>query len=129
MRKIAIAVATLGLGAGLIAVSPAATAATSADARVLAGSITLYEHDDFGGRKASFSATDCNLANNYWGTGANRVIMNDQTSSMSNGRDSSVWLWQGAGKTGESYRAAANSADADLGNNPIGDNSVSCVEF
>ncbi|MFF3380858.1 peptidase inhibitor family I36 protein [Streptomyces sp. NPDC002680] len=127
MRKIAIAVATLGLGAGLIAVSPAATAAPSADRQVRAGSITLFEHDDFGGRKAAFSATDCNLANNNWaGTSVN---MNDETSSMSNGRDSSVWLWQGAGKTGEHYRAAANSADADLSNNDVGDNSVSCVEF
>lgn len=127
MRKIAIAVATLGLGAGLIAASPAATAATTSDFSVRAGAITLFEHDDFGGRKASFSATDCNLANNNWaGTSVN---MNNQASSMSNGRDSSVWLWDGAGRTGDVYRAAASSADADLGNNPIGDNAVSCVEF
>ncbi|EMF50987.1 MULTISPECIES: peptidase inhibitor family I36 protein [Streptomyces] len=129
MRKIAIAVATLGLGAGLIAASPAATAATTAgaEAQIRAGAITLFEHDDFGGRKASFSATDCNLSNNKW-AGTN-VGMDNAASSMSNGRDSSVWLWQGAGKTGEHYRAAANSADADFSNNDIGDNSVSCVEF
>ncbi|WP_345580420.1 hypothetical protein [Streptomyces prasinosporus] len=127
MRKIAIAVATLGLGAGLIAVSPAATAATDSTRAIQAGSITLYEHDDFGGRKATFSGTDCNLSNNTWS--GSSTIMNNQTSSMSNGRSASVWLWDGAGKTGDVYRAAANSADSDLSNNPIGDNAVSCVEF
>lgn len=93
MRKLSIAIATLGLGAGLLAVSPAATAATTADVTVKAGTITLFEHDDFGGKKATFGATDCDLRNNTWANSSTK--MDNQASSMSNGRNASVWLWSG----------------------------------
>ncbi|MDG4858260.1 peptidase inhibitor family I36 protein [Streptomyces sp. T-3] len=130
MRKIAVAVVTIGLGGGLIAASPAATAAESgpsvASVRA-AEKFTLYEHDDQGGRHIGFTRDDKNLDNNRW-DGANGNV-NDKASSHRNHRNKKVRIWTKAGFNGEVYTAAPNSEDDDLSNNPIGDNSVSSVDI
>ncbi|MGP3936893.1 peptidase inhibitor family I36 protein [Nonomuraea sp. KM88] len=107
-------------------------AAVHADSRSssAAGSICLYEHDNYKGGRACFSKSDSNLANNRWG-GTYRSVYNG-ASSMRNNTGKNVYLYKYRFHTGTSYRAKPYSSDADLtknSGNPSFDNTAESLEI
>jgi hypothetical protein len=87
----------------------------------------LYQHDNYGGNKATFNGSDVELNNKYWDN--TTQIMQNGASSMRNQTNRSVGMWDiGGACTGSNYVANPNSVDSDFSNNNF-DNKASCVKF
>lgn len=135
-RKFGVKVGAVALGfAGLLGVGPAVAVAETANVGIqaspFAGTFYVYEHDDFNGGSALFTATDTDLRNNSW-AGESGRILNDNISSMKNQTDRDIYMSDGAGCTGDRYLAKKHSEDRDLttnNNNPSFDNKASCIKF
>lgn len=132
-RRFGVTVGAAALGfAGMLGVGPSAAAAETAHMSIQSGPFYAYEHDDFKGRSALFTATDTDLRNKSWAGHQGGRNVNDNISSMKNQSDRDIWLHDGIGCTGERYVARNHSEDKDLTkntNNPSFDNRASCVEF
>jgi hypothetical protein len=123
--------AALGF-AGMLGVGPSAAVAETADMSNQAGAFYVYEHDDFKGRSAVFTATDTDLTDNGWSGNEGARNLNDNISSMKNETDRTVYMYDNVGCTGDRYFAKAHSEDKDLTkntNNPSFDNRASCIKF
>src|SRR4051794_5448334 len=98
-RKLALTLGAASLTvAGVMGLAPAASAVTG-NVGVKAASFTIYEKDAFGGRHASFTRSDSNLANNLWNDGITNC--NDSASSMKNRTSKLVELRSNANYTGD----------------------------
>ncbi|MEO3887432.1 peptidase inhibitor family I36 protein [Nonomuraea sp. B5E05] len=128
MKKVVIG----SLLAAVAVVGAPGVAAVQADSRTssAAGSICLYEHDNYKGGRACFSKSDSNLANNRWSS-TYRSVYNG-ASSMRNNTGYRVHLWSGRFYSGTSYTAQPYSYDADLtknSGNPSFDNNAESLKI
>jgi hypothetical protein len=132
-RRFGVMVGAAALGfAGMLGVGPSAVAAETASMSNQAGAFYVYEHDDFKGRSALFTATDTNLTDNGWSGNEGARNLNDNISSMKNETDRDISLYDNVGCTGDRYLARKHSEDKDLTkntNNPSFDNRTSCIQF
>ncbi len=131
-RRFGVMVGAVALGfSGMLGVTSSAAAAETAEMSSQAGAFYVYEHDDFKGSSALFTATDNDLRNNSWAGEPGRIL-NNNISSMKNQTDRDIFLFDGFGCAGPSYIAKRNSEDKDLtnnNNNPSFDNKASCIRF
>jgi hypothetical protein len=137
-RRFGVMVGAAALGfAGILVAGPSAAAAETAHMSSQAGgAFYVYEHDDFKGSSAVFTATDKNLANNSWAGEPGRILDNN-ISSMKNQTDRDIYMYDGGGSSktacfGDRYVARKHSEDKDLTkntNNPSFDNKASCIIF
>ncbi|WP_433697192.1 peptidase inhibitor family I36 protein [Nocardiopsis sp. CA-288880] len=128
---LAATLAALGF-AGALGMGAPATAAQTTDVGTQAlRSLYVYEHDDFGGRRAHLTANDSNFSNNTWsGSGA---TINDNISSFQNRGSMRALMYPSANYGGTPYTARGHSEDKDLSNNSNNpsnfDNRASSVRF
>lgn len=132
-RRFGVMVGAVVLGfAGMLGVGPSAVAAEAAGMSIQAGALYVFEHDDFKGSSALFTANDTDLRNNSWAGEPGRILDNN-ISSMKNQTDRDIFLYDTAvGCAGERYVAKKHSEDKDLTkntNNPSFDNRASCIQF
>ena len=131
-RKFGVMVGAAMLGfVGMLGVVPSAVAET-AHMSNQPGAFWIYEHDNFKGRSATFTASDPDLRNKSWLGDEGGRNVNDNISSMKNQTDRTVYLYDNVGCTGDRYMARPHSEDKDLTkntNNPGFDNRASCVKF
>lgn len=131
-RRLAVMTGVVTLGfAGVLGLGSSAAAAETAQMSAQSGAFYAYEHDDFNGRSAIFTATDRDLSDNSW-VGQSGRNVNDNISSMKNQTDRDISLYNNIGCTGDRYVAKKHSEDKDLtdnSNNPSFDNKTSCVQF
>jgi hypothetical protein len=136
-RRFGVMVGAAALGfSGILVAGPSAAAAETAHMSSPAGAFYVYEHDDFKGGSALFTATDKNLANDSWVGSPGRIIDNN-ISSMKNQTDRDIYMYDGGGSSktnrfGDRYLARKHSEDKDLTkntNNPSFDNKASCIMF
>lgn len=124
---------TLLSGMGALLLTAAALAGTGSTAiaapvSIQAGTLYVYEHDDYAGGVASFTSTDSDLSNNSWSGSPGRII-NNNISSMKNRSDRDVIFYNTGGScSGDAYLARKDSVDSDLTNNSF-DNKASCLKF
>jgi len=132
-RRFGVKVGAVVLGfAGALGVGPSVAAAETADmdiqASTFAGAFHVYEHDDFNGSSATFTATDRNLSNNSW-RGEPGRILNNNISSVKNRTNRDIVLYNTSRScAGDAYLSRKNSVDKDLTNNGF-DNKASCIQF
>ncbi|URM89133.1 hypothetical protein LUW75_02920 [Streptomyces sp. MRC013] len=125
--------------AALLGTARSAGADTTGATAVRAGTLKLYEHDDYKGGYRTYNGTDRFLKNDFWrnpATGKETTrSVNDGASSMKNDTGHAVFLYQhGDGRrcSGLRYTAEKYSKDSDLSrnsSNPSFDNKASCVVF
>ncbi|MCG5219170.1 peptidase inhibitor family I36 protein [Streptosporangium soli] len=129
MRKPASVALLASLVLGILPGASPAQAATPAATRYFC----LYEHDDFKGGKwcmkegaTSRQIRDSNLSNNYW-KGTSRPV-NNGTSSVKNGTNCLVWLYNAYSYRGDEYYSDGRSEDSDVTNNSF-DNKASSLHM
>ncbi|HUR02851.1 MAG TPA: peptidase inhibitor family I36 protein [Nonomuraea sp.] len=116
----------------VLAILPGASPA-QADTPAATRYFCLYEHDDFKGGKWCITEggykeqkKDSNLSNNYW-QGTSRPV-NNGTSSIKNGTNCLVWLYDAKSYGGDYYYSDGRSEDSDVTNNHF-DNKASSLHM
>jgi hypothetical protein len=114
-----------------------ATGTASAVGSCASPNFCLFENNDFNRGNTNhwldLRGSDSNLKNNYWydnnGSQTNDSI-NDELSSVKNRTACNVMLWQDANYKGtHATKSIKGTDDGVLGNNDIGDNRTSSVQF
>lgn len=127
-RRLAVMVGSVALGfAGVLGAGLSAAAAETADMGARSGIFYVYEHDDFKGGSAWFTADDYDLTDNTW-EGEGGRFLNDNISSVINNTDRDIVMRAHSGCGGDAYLSKKYSEDKDLTNNRF-DNVASCIQF
>ncbi|WP_371791344.1 hypothetical protein OG285_16105 [Streptomyces sp. NBC_01471] len=125
MRKIALSVGLAAVAtAGLIAASPAATAAEAGTQATAC--FTLWQTAGYNDGSRSFSGNDNDFGNNNWSNGKKS---NDDANSGKNACSHRVYLYANSNYGGQSYYLQANSSDSDFGNNSFSNKASSLNGF
>ncbi|MEU6710074.1 hypothetical protein ABZ897_01230 [Nonomuraea sp. NPDC046802] len=117
--------------AGVAVPGSAAIAQTSAESAVVER-FWVFENDNFGGGRKSYTGTDRNFENDEW-DGTSRSV-SDGTSSVDNNTSRFVVLYANRAEPGETnctggqYTSQPWTADSDLSNNNF-DNRADCAVF
>ncbi|MBT2232211.1 peptidase inhibitor family I36 protein [Nonomuraea sp. NEAU-A123] len=125
--------ASVALLASLVLVILPGASPAEADTPAATRYFCLYEHDDFKGGKWCITEggykeqkKDPSLSNNYW-AGTSRPV-NNGTSSVKNGTNCLVWLYDANSYGGDSYYSDGRSEDSDVTNNHF-DNKASSLHM